>query len=164
MRGSAFQTEKPKQNQPIVSFPSVNLEDESSKSLSTNEVAGDSDSKLSLKQASELSSNMLETPVKCISAKDAILNTPVEMASTPAKLMSATPMLRPPKRCPMSPDDISFSTPSKLVRRPPTSRPLRFDTPVKSVKADDEYGLSGNSSSHDDILSGALLQSVSSIL
>ncbi|KAL8467750.1 hypothetical protein ACS0TY_031117 [Phlomoides rotata] len=192
--GSGYQTEKPKQYQKIVSFPSVHLEDESSKSPSTSEVAGDSDSKLSLKQASELTSNILETPVKCIGIKgdqfsdemlntpgemaftpaklmsvletpvkcignkgdqfsDGILNTPVEMASTPAKLMSATPALRPPKRCPMTPDDISFSSPSKLVRRPPTSRPLRFDTPVKSARR-------GNSSSHDDILSGALLQSI----
>ncbi|KAL0419778.1 UNVERIFIED_CONTAM: CDT1-like protein a, chloroplastic [Sesamum radiatum] len=72
-------------------------------------------------------------------------------------------MLHPPKRCYMSPDDNSSRSPSKLVRRPPPNRPLKFDTPVKSVKVDGEFGKSGKSSADDDIfdiLPEALLQSI----
>ncbi|KAK6164490.1 hypothetical protein DH2020_001354 [Rehmannia glutinosa] len=105
-----------------------------------------------------------ETPVKCInSIKDDEqssvgiipgLRTLVDLASTPAKLMSSTPLLNPPKRCYMSPDDNnSYRSPSKLVRRPPPNRPLKFDTPVKNQ----------SSSTGDDILDilpEALLQSI----
>ncbi|KAL0383607.1 UNVERIFIED_CONTAM: CDT1-like protein a, chloroplastic [Sesamum calycinum] len=113
-----------------------------------------------------------ETPVKCIDSikndqlsveTTPLLRTPVDLSSTPAKLMSTTPMLHPPKRCYMSPDDNSSRSPSKLVRRPPPNRPLKFDTPVKSVKVDGEFGKSGKSSADDDIfdiLPEALLQSI----
>ncbi|KAK6164517.1 hypothetical protein DH2020_001381 [Rehmannia glutinosa] len=115
-----------------------------------------------------------ETPVKCInSIKDDEqssvgiipgLRTPVDLASTPAKLMSSTPMLNPPKRCYMSPDDNnSYRSPSKLVRRPPPNRPLKFDTPVKNVKVDVDFGGNQSSSTGDDILDilpEALLQSI----
>lgn len=60
----------------------------------------------------------------------------------------------------MSPDGNSSRSPSKLVRRPPPNRPLKFDTPVKSVKVDGEFGRSSKSSADDDILPEALLQSI----
>ncbi|KAL0435610.1 UNVERIFIED_CONTAM: CDT1-like protein a, chloroplastic [Sesamum radiatum] len=59
--------------------------------------------------------------------------------------------------------DNSSRSPSKLVRRPPPNRPLKFDTPVKSVKIDGEFGRIGKSSADDDIfdiLPEALLQSI----
>ncbi|KAK4418381.1 CDT1-like protein a, chloroplastic [Sesamum alatum] len=59
--------------------------------------------------------------------------------------------------------DNSSRSPSKLVRRPPPNRPLKFDTPVKSVKVDGEFGRRGKSSADDDIfdiLPEALLQSI----
>ncbi|KAG9155661.1 hypothetical protein Leryth_003946 [Lithospermum erythrorhizon] len=55
--------------------------------------------------------------------------TPAHLVSTPAKLMTATPSLQPPKRCSMTPD--SFQSPVKLVRRPPRSRSLKFDTNIE---------------------------------
>lgn len=92
--------------------------------------------------------------------------TPAKLASTPAKLMSATPTLQPPKRCYMSPDDDSTMSPNKLVRRPERSRSLKFDTPVKNMKAKDEVSESGMLSLDDDIfdiLPENLLHSVSSL-
>ncbi|KAM7521693.1 hypothetical protein LguiA_011595 [Lonicera macranthoides] len=77
--------------------------------------------------------------------------TPAKFASTPAKLISATPALQPPKRCYMSPDDDSNMSPNKLVRRPERSRSLKFDTPVKNTKAKDEVSESGMLSVDDDI-------------
>ncbi|PQQ17581.1 CDT1-like protein a chloroplastic isoform X1 [Prunus yedoensis var. nudiflora] len=50
---------------------------------------------------------------------DSIQSTPAKLASTPARLMADTPALHRPKRCYMSPDDNSTSSPNKLVRRPP---------------------------------------------
>ncbi|KAL7134350.1 hypothetical protein ABFS83_11G021000 [Erythranthe nasuta] len=107
-----------------------------------------------------LSSPLPETPIKndnqCSVEMADLLKTPVHMASTPAKLMSATPMIQPPKRCYMSPDDNnSYKSPTKLIRRPPPNRPLKFDTPVKDQ--------SRKSSANDDILDilpEGLLQSI----
>lgn len=84
--------------------------------------------------------------------------TPTKLASTPAKLMSSTPVLRPPKRCYMTPEDKSAKSPNKLVRRPSRGR-LIFDTPVKNAGGADKVTLSA----HDDIydLPEDLLQSVS---
>lgn len=120
-----------------------------------------------------------ETPVKCIDPKEgkdqssfettpSVLKTPVDHAFTPIKLMSATPALRPPKRCYMSPDDNSSILSNKLARRPP-NRPLTFGSPVKkSVKKDDDKFGSSNILSTDkdiyDILPEDLLQSVSPFL
>lgn len=59
-------------------------------------------------------------------------STPAKLVSTPIRLMSATPALRSPKRRYMSPDDHSISSLNKLARRPPRSRSLKFDTPVKN--------------------------------
>ncbi|KAI5394938.1 CDT1-like protein b [Lathyrus oleraceus] len=66
------------------------------------------------------------------------MSTPLGYVSTPSKLMSATPALKPPKRHLMTPEDNSASSPDKLVKRPPSSRStrssrsLKFDTPMKN--------------------------------
>ncbi|KAK8693986.1 hypothetical protein V6N13_071550 [Hibiscus sabdariffa] len=69
------------------------------------------------------------SPMKAAS----IDSTPVKLASTPAKLMTATPTLRPQKRCYMSPDEVSATSSNKLVRRPRT-RSLKFDAPLEEEK------------------------------
>ncbi|VVA30627.1 PREDICTED: CDT1 [Prunus dulcis] len=101
--------------------------------------------------------NGLPTKSACIQS------TPAKLASTPARLMTVTPALHPPKRCYMSPDDNSTSSPEKLVRRPPRSRSLKFDTPVKNKKVEDE-ALDMDGASFDncfsDILPEDLLQSL----
>ncbi|KAM1591807.1 hypothetical protein FF1_035707 [Malus domestica] len=68
-----------------------------------------------------------------------IESTPGKVASTPARLMTTTPALHPPKRCYMSPDDNSTSSPNKLFRLPPCSRSLKFDTPVKNNMLSPDY-------------------------
>ena len=93
-----------------------------------------------------------------------VLSTPAKLASTPARLMTVTPGLCPPKRSYMSPDGDCVSSPNKLVRRPPRS--LKFDSPVKNNKVKDEVDLDSNGASVDndilDILPENLLQSVCS--
>ncbi|XP_059626009.1 CDT1-like protein a, chloroplastic [Cornus florida] len=93
---------------------------------------------------------------------DTIQFTPAKLASTPAKLMNTTPALQPPKRSCMSPDDDSTSSPVKLVRRPPRSRSLKFDTPVKNAKVDEVDEIGGLSDDNDifEILPESLLQSI----
>ncbi|KAL0459417.1 UNVERIFIED_CONTAM: CDT1-like protein a, chloroplastic [Sesamum latifolium] len=171
-RGSGHLTTNIREDQVVVSnHASVDVEHEFP-GKETSSVAAEPHSKSSVKPSGKEKCSF-ETPVKC---KDSIededqlfvetiplLRTPVDLSSTPAKLMSATPMLHPPKRCYMSPDDNSSRSPSKLVRRPPPNRPLKFDTPVKSVKVDGEFGRSRKSSADDDIfdiLPEALLQSI----
>ncbi|XP_031265750.1 CDT1-like protein a, chloroplastic [Pistacia vera] len=84
---------------------------------------------------------------------DGVQSTPAKLASTPARLMSSTPALCTPKRrCYMTPEDVSASTPNKLVRRPPRSRSLKFDTPVKNEKVEDEDKEIDDASVDDDIL------------
>ncbi|CAK9163795.1 unnamed protein product [Ilex paraguariensis] len=113
------------------------------------------------------------TPVKkmdltenedCFSIGNAsIQGTPANHVSTPAKLMSVTPALQPPKRHCMSPDDDTTRSPNKLVRRPPRSRSLKFDTPVKNAKLEDEGSESQRlliDSDIFDILPENLLQSI----
>ncbi|XP_027095243.1 CDT1-like protein a, chloroplastic [Coffea arabica] len=93
----------------------------------------------------------------------AIQGTPSGSASTPVKLMSATPVLQPPKRCFMSPDDDLNQLPNKLVRRPSRSRSLKFDNPVKSAAGDDEVQEAEFSSVDSDVLdvlSDNLIQSI----
>ncbi|XP_011080030.1 CDT1-like protein a, chloroplastic [Sesamum indicum] len=168
-RGSGHLTANIKEDQVVVSnHASVDVEHEFP-GKETSSVAAKSHSKSSVKPSGKEKCSF-ETPVKCKdSIKDEdqlsvemtpLLRTPVDLLSTPAKLMSATPMLHPPKRCYMSPDGNSSRSPSKLVRRPPPNRPLKFDTPVKSVKVDGEFGRSSKSSADDDILPEALLQSI----
>ncbi|EEF30014.1 CDT1-like protein a, chloroplastic [Ricinus communis] len=91
-------------------------------------------------------------------------STPAKLALTPAKLMSATPALHPPKRCYMSPDDDSTSLANKLVRRPVRTRSLKFESPLKNVE-DELIDDSGDASGDDDgdilkILPESLLQSI----
>ncbi|XP_042062740.1 CDT1-like protein a, chloroplastic [Salvia splendens] len=116
--------------------------------------------------SSETPSTFPNTQVKCInSVKDddmtSEIKTPVNMSSTP---MSATPALQSTKRCYMSPDKDACRTPSKLVRRPPPKRHLKFDTPVKGVKNDgNDDGLRGPSPARSDIfniLPESLIQSI----
>ncbi|KAM1107236.1 hypothetical protein ACFX2B_003974 [Malus domestica] len=92
-----------------------------------------------------------------------IQSTPAKLASTPARLRTETPALQPPRRCYMSPDHNSTSSPNKLVRRPPRTRSLKFDTPVKNKNVEDEFpDRSDGSNDNDihDILPDDLLQSL----
>ncbi|KAG5250494.1 CDT1 protein [Salix suchowensis] len=92
------------------------------------------------------------TPTKEKNSMNDVYDSPIKMACvqpTPATLISTTPALHPHKRCMSSYDDDSFSTPDKLVRRPP-SRSLIFETPVKHAK--DEQKELGDLSDDDDIL------------
>ncbi|KAI4301123.1 hypothetical protein L6164_034435 [Bauhinia variegata] len=91
------------------------------------------------------------------------MSTPAKLASTPSRLMTVTPSLPPPKRSYMSPDDNSFSSPNKLVRRPPRSRSLKFDTPVKNEETQSGFTDAGSISIDEDIfdiLPENLLQSI----
>ncbi|KAL8037169.1 hypothetical protein ABFX02_11G022700 [Erythranthe guttata] len=133
---------------------------ESSSGKEDSEIDAEKFSSSKISPSTIPSSPLPETPVKndnqCSVETAGLLKTPVHMASTPAKLMSATPMIQPPKRCYMSPDDnSSYKSPTKLIRRPPPNRPLKFDTPVKDQRR--------NSSANDDILDilpEGLLQSI----
>ncbi|KAK7818693.1 cdt1-like protein a [Quercus suber] len=92
-----------------------------------------------------------------------IHSTPAKHVLTPAGLMNVTPTLYPPKRCYMSPDDDSTSSPNKLIRRPPRSRSLKFDTPIKNGNIGDEMDDTGGVSVDNDvfdILPENILQSI----
>ncbi|KAF5738920.1 CDT1-like protein a chloroplastic [Tripterygium wilfordii] len=118
------------------------------------------------------SSFVSATPKKAIDLKkndgsiakvDDNQSTPAKFASTPARLMTATPTLQPPKRCYMSPDDDSICSQDKLVRRPPRTRSLKFDTPVKNEKLEEQINDIESISVVDDIhdiLPESLLQSI----
>ncbi|XVE77905.1 hypothetical protein DITRI_Ditri13aG0101400 [Diplodiscus trichospermus] len=85
-----------------------------------------------------------------------IQSTPAKLASTPARLMTTTPSLKPEKRCYMSPDEVLSSSLNKLVRRPLRTRSLKFDTPVKEEKVVDEvHEITSNpvAIDEDDVLS-----------
>ncbi|XP_022872977.1 CDT1-like protein a, chloroplastic [Olea europaea var. sylvestris] len=117
--------------------------------------------------ASSSPSPLMETPVKNMNSSSEMSTTrrtPAELVYSPAELMSATPVLRTPKRRYMSPNDDSFRSPSKLVQRPPRSkRSLILDTPVKSVKIEDELSEIGKSSIDlevFDILPETLVESI----
>ncbi|KAI4349406.1 hypothetical protein L6164_009998 [Bauhinia variegata] len=93
----------------------------------------------------------------------ATMSTPAKLAFTPSRLMTVTPSLPPPKRCYMSPDDNTSSSPNKLVRRPPRSRSLKFDSPVKNEETDSGFNDAGSLSIDKDIfdiLPENLLQSI----
>ncbi|KAL3517687.1 hypothetical protein ACH5RR_020276 [Cinchona calisaya] len=113
------------------------------------------------------------TPVKGINSCSGVDCPPKEtaatqgissrLASSPAKLMSATPAIKPPKRCYMSPDDDLTQSPNKLVRRPSRGRSLKFDTPVESATVGDdvqEAGCSAVDSEILDILPENLIKSI----
>jgi len=124
------------------------------------------------------SSCLLETPIKeasstrvedespCTTAN--MQGTPVGLASTPAKLMSATPALRPPKRSLMSPDHDVIDLPNN--RSAKRSKSLKFDESPSDIedpksKVDDEGNVpvqcSIASKDVSDMLPESLLQSVS---
>ncbi|XP_058197100.1 CDT1-like protein a, chloroplastic [Rhododendron vialii] len=91
-----------------------------------------------------------------------IQGTPAKLVSTPVKLMSATPALRPPKRIYMSPDDYTTTSQNKLIRRPLRNRSLKFDSPVKNAEVKDEVNHVGGLSVDEvfDILPENLLKSI----
>ncbi|XP_022758382.1 CDT1-like protein a, chloroplastic isoform X1 [Durio zibethinus] len=98
----------------------------------------------------------LKTEDKSPTKSGSIQSTPVKLASTPARLMTATPTLQLQKRCYMSPDEVSSNLSNKLVRRPPRTRSLKFDTPVKEEKVVDgvsEMGGKPVDDEEDDVLS-----------
>ncbi|XVF71980.1 hypothetical protein PTKIN_Ptkin12aG0084100 [Pterospermum kingtungense] len=117
---------------------------------------------------------ILATPVKEINPlkteddspmkAGSILSTPAKLASTPARLMTATPNPQQQKRCYMSPDDVYSTVPNKLVRRPPRTRSLKFDTPVKEEKVVDEMQTSEPADNEEDdvlsVLPASLLHSI----
>nr|KYP51183.1 hypothetical protein KK1_026992 [Cajanus cajan] len=118
----------------------------------------------------ELSGAPPATPIKTIENaenKDGSLkstdamSTPAKLVSTPIRLMSATPALRPSKIHYMSPDDNTTSL-NKLARRPPRSRSLKFDTPMKNKEAvyEDNAGDLPVVDDVFDILSENLIQSI----
>ncbi|KAK7355909.1 hypothetical protein VNO80_15173 [Phaseolus coccineus] len=90
------------------------------------------------------------------------MSTPTKLISTPIRLMSATPALSSPKRHYMSPEDHPISSLNKLARRPPRSRSLKFDTPVKNKEAVNEGNAGALPIDDDvfDILPGKLIQSI----
>nr|GMD73055.1 CDT1-like protein A, chloroplastic [Ipomoea batatas] len=161
-RSTLCRAEDTKQEQTVA----VNLSPErkASKSCADSDV-GCSPNAAAL-SASLLHSHPNATPVKKkdlhLSKADegsflAAEGTPTKLASTPAKPMSSTPAIRPPKRCYMTPEDNdSAKSPNKLVRRPSRGR-LIFDTPVKNAGSE-----TGTLSAHDDIydLPEDLLQSI----
>ncbi|XP_008447443.2 CDT1-like protein a, chloroplastic [Cucumis melo] len=86
-------------------------------------------------------------------------STPAKFVSTPDRLMASTPAISAPKRSSMTPDDdFAYST-NKLVRRPPRSRSLVFDTPTKEDKnkVDTDVSLDDDIL---DVLSQSLVQSI----
>ena len=98
--------------------------------------------------------NMRKEDGQSAKAND-IDSTPTMFVSTPDRLMPSTPAMAPPKQSSMTPDDdFSYST-NKLVRRPPCSRSIVFDTPTKG-----EIDVSLD----DDILDVHLVQSVINLL
>ncbi|XAR73267.1 hypothetical protein NMG60_11007180 [Bertholletia excelsa] len=112
-----------------------------------------------------IQSNPLATPRKKIdSLKNEVcssVGTPAKLVSTPLRLMSATPASQPPKRCYMSPDNSSTSSPCKSVKCAPRSRSLTFDSPEKNAKTEGEHnGVEGLSIDNDilAILPQSLLQ------
>ena len=124
------------------------------------------------KDGSLTSIDAVSTPAReineCTVHKDSSLksidamSTPAKLVSTPIRLMSATPALCSPKRHYMSPDDHSISSLNKLARRPPRSRSLKFDTPVKnkeSMNEDNDCALPIDDDVFE-ILPGKLIQSV----
>ncbi|KAL3644952.1 hypothetical protein CASFOL_010132 [Castilleja foliolosa] len=154
-KGSIHHIENSNQNQ------SFDLENKSAESPSRKyndaKLVKNASSKLSLiPSPGRILTSLPETPVKCINSIDVDDKSSVgtiSALSTPVAPTTSTPSLRPPKRCYMSPDDNnSYRSPSKLVRRPPPNRPLKFDTPVKSsMKVDDDIF---------DILPDSLVQSI----
>ncbi|KAL1563582.1 CDT1-like protein a, chloroplastic [Salvia divinorum] len=161
---SGHQVEK--LNQELSVLPSVDSEDKHAGDSLSSKTSSTFPNNHRVKCIDSVKNDMtsvLKTPVNMSSTpmSTSVIKTPVTISSTP---MSATPALQSTKRCYISPDKDSCRTPSKLVRRPPPNRHLKFDTPVKSVKNDDnEHCPRGHSSARGDIFSilpQSLIQSI----
>ncbi|KAK7261605.1 hypothetical protein RIF29_27920 [Crotalaria pallida] len=89
-------------------------------------------------------------------------STPVKLVYTPSRLMTETPAVPQSKKHYMSPDDNSSSSMNKLVRRPPRSRSLKFDSPRKNKETENEDVANSLSANDDilDILPQILLESI----
>ncbi|GAB2298341.1 hypothetical protein Dimus_032409 [Dionaea muscipula] len=89
--------------------------------------------------------------------------TPARLVSTPARLMAATP-LKSDKRCYMSPDDNSYASPNKLLRRSDRIKSLKFGPPEDDASTtieDHTSQLQGSAIDNElDFLPQSLLQSV----
>ncbi|KAL5996985.1 hypothetical protein ACLOJK_007911 [Asimina triloba] len=84
-------------------------------------------------------------------AADNITGTPAKLLSTPLKLISSTPELRTPKRCRLSPRNLS-TPPNRFTRCPNASRALEFPTPTKKPELEDEKKDAETSTVDEDIL------------
>lgn len=168
------ETERTEQNSVRVPFQASNLQvpDACHNNILSNEEASSvstlSPIKLSLKPTSTRKSlfnctskeiETMENMDSCPRKIAAVQSTPAKLASTPARLMAATPALQLPKRCCMSPDDVSTSKPNKLVRIS-RARSLKFESPadnenvedvVVNGRADDQQNTTEGALSDDDI-------------
>ncbi|XP_022758383.1 CDT1-like protein a, chloroplastic isoform X2 [Durio zibethinus] len=84
------------------------------------------------------------------------LSKPTASETRSKTCLPATPIKELQKRCYMSPDEVSSNLSNKLVRRPPRTRSLKFDTPVKEEKVVDgvsEMGGKPVDDEEDDVLS-----------
>ncbi|RDY01187.1 CDT1-like protein a, chloroplastic, partial [Mucuna pruriens] len=153
------------QKSPVDSLQPLTYTDSES---STKEIPSSEDAKVDT--SLESSGAPPATPSKTIeyaenqdaSFKSEAMSTPAKLASTPIRLMSATPALRPTKRNCMSPEDNTTSSLNKLARRPPRSRSLKFDTPVKNKEVVNEDNAGGLRLDDDvfDVLPENLIQSI----
>ncbi|KAK4742855.1 hypothetical protein SAY87_000856 [Trapa incisa] len=80
--------------------------------------------------------------------------TPAKFISTPLGLTPSTPAIqRRPKRSSFSPEDgPAKSPPSKLLRRLPRNRSLKFESPLKSDKIEDRMSLADVDILSDDLV------------
>ncbi|GAB2234565.1 hypothetical protein Drorol1_Dr00003821 [Drosera rotundifolia] len=113
-------------------------------------------------------SSVLTTPSKAINSLDVsssskgACKTPASLVSTPARLMTSTPSLKPEKRRFTSPDGNSIVLPKKLLRRSDRIKSLKFG-PLEdeAIIEDQKDQLQGSISDDDlDFLPESLLQSV----
>ncbi|XP_024031491.1 CDT1-like protein a, chloroplastic [Morus notabilis] len=140
----------------LSSLNTVSSVEETTEETSSNQVFGPANVTPSKKLS------VLKTEEGSPRKSDSLQSTPAKLASTPLRLMTATPTLHPPKRSYKSPEDNSTSSPNKLVRRPPRTRSLKFDSPVKNKARDEDFDVNGVSVDNDilDILPENLWQSI----
>ncbi|KAG9441639.1 hypothetical protein H6P81_017493 [Aristolochia fimbriata] len=90
---------------------------------------------------------------------DPVKGTPPRLISTPLRLMTHTPEVKPAKRCRLGLED----SPVQLTRLQSRPRSLNFLSPAKNASADGEKEEKGRSSADEDslkFLPDALLQSI----
>ncbi|XP_047314062.1 CDT1-like protein a, chloroplastic isoform X2 [Impatiens glandulifera] len=149
----ALQTEK-KSTSPFQSIPVSNLSDSKFTSSTFDDESHQSSSLPVTPLKEMVVSKTAVTPLKemVVSKTDGEC-TSGELVLTPLKLMSVTPIVKTQKRCFMTPNNDADT--SKLLKRPPRSRSLKFDSPTKckkNVKSNDDDIL--------DILPDHVLQSI----